>query len=143
MKLTIAKRLVPIVAAAIIGVTLMAGISQYMTEKVYSNTNYANINVIPSLLLLDDMRKNYLHTRVVAYHLFYSTTEAQKIEQESRINTYHQNVEDAFNKYEFNGCFGISCFADEKDKNLLIIKGQNEILINQINIEKTNVQDNL
>ncbi|WP_165795055.1 response regulator [Solimicrobium silvestre] len=118
MKLTILKRLVPVVAVALMGVTLIASISQYMNNKVYDSTNYANVNVVPSLLLLGEMRKNYFLAWISAQQLFFSINGTEKETLISQISVYRRNVEDTFNKYEFNGCFGTPCFTDEEDKSL-------------------------
>jgi signal transduction histidine kinase/DNA-binding response OmpR family regulator len=119
MRLTIAKRLVPVIITAVIGVALMAGVAQYMNDKVYSSTNYTNTNVIPSLVLLDEMRKDFLLARVVVYHMIIATNPTNREQQYNRVVAYRQKIDEAMTKYEFNGCYGISCISDETDKNLL------------------------
>jgi len=119
MKLTVTNRLVPVVATAIIGVALMAGVGQYMSEKVYNSTSFANRNVIPSLLLLDDIHKNFLLSRSAAYNLFFNSTDLNHDQLIRQVNEHRQKVDEALGKYEFNGCYDVSCMADDTDKSLL------------------------
>lgn len=106
----------------------MAGVGQFMNDKVYTNTNFSNQNVIPSMVLLDEARKHYLDSRVAVTKLASSSNEAERENLRIKISTNRQKIEDALNHYEYNGCFGVSCVADDTDKRLLY---QEKALLNQ------------
>ncbi len=131
MKLTIAKRLIPIIATAVLGVSIMAGISNYMTNKVYDSTNYANINIIPSLQLLDQLRKNFLLTRLDMDRLLFALKGHDNEGLSEQIAQTQKTIASDFHNYEFDGCLGISCIADIKDKNYL---EQEKVLWDEIRI---------
>ena len=116
MRLTIAKRLVPVTVAAIIGVTLMAGVGLTMNDKIYDRTNNANKTVIPALLLLDDIRKNFLLSRALAYRAVFSPENSNTEILSNKLSEYRQKIEEAVDKYEFNGCSETSCITDDTEK---------------------------
>jgi len=64
MKLSVAQKMLLLAGSALLGIVLLTGISQYLMNKVYDATNFANINVVPRMDILGDLRKNYLRTRL-------------------------------------------------------------------------------
>ena len=136
MKLTIAKRLIPVVATAIVGVSLMASLSKYSTDRIYTATDYANVSIIPSLLILEQIRKNALMSRVVTYRYIFTPNSTDSDLLESRIVDYEHKIDESFIEFATNGCSGSSCIADakiseffQKEKKAL---SQYNLLIHQI-----------
>ena len=118
MRVTITRRLVPVIAAAVLGVALMTGIGQLMGNRIFHSGDYVNRNIVPSLLLLADMRKNYLLSKVTAYNLLLSN-DSNNAPELNQLLDYQREVTRDLNAYEFNGCFEISCISDDNDKKLL------------------------
>ena len=50
--MTISLRLLALTAAAVFGLVLVAGVNLYQINKVYQLANYANDNVVPTILAL-------------------------------------------------------------------------------------------
>ncbi len=130
MRLTIAKRLVPVTVAAIIGVTLMAGVGLTMNDRIYDSTNNANKSVIPALLLLDDIRKNFLLARALAYRAIFSPDNSNTEILSGKLSEYRQKIEEAVDKYEFNGCSDASCITDDTEKKYHY---QEKVLLSEFN----------
>ena len=97
----------------------MAAVGQNMNEKIYASTNYSNINVAPSLLLLDELRRDYFLSRTAAYNLIFSPGDVSREQLHNQIIQYRQKAENALSKYEVNGCYNVSCISDETDRSLL------------------------
>ena len=116
MKMTVAQRLYLLVFSAALGLIILSGLGYYQMERVYSSANYANLNTVPSLVLLDDLRKNYLRTRIQMNRHILNTDSAKMAEIEDILKKNRQNVWDDLTKYEKDGCLGISCISDDKDK---------------------------
>ncbi|MBC7619047.1 MAG: MCP four helix bundle domain-containing protein, partial [Candidatus Saccharibacteria bacterium] len=117
MKLTVAKKMILLAGSALLGIMLLTGLGQQQINKVYEGANYANINTVPSLVLLDDIRKNYLRTRIQITRHILNDNDAAKAEIEEILNKNRQAVFDLVKKYLGpNGCGGQACAADDKDK---------------------------
>ena len=119
MKLSVAKKMALLVAAALLGILLSNGIGQYQMEKVYEAANYGNVNSAPSLILLDDMRRNYLRTRLEANRHLLITNEKILTEVETTITTHRKAMSGDLKKYATDGCLGSSCLSDDKEKELI------------------------
>lgn len=52
-------------AIAIIGTCTIFGISMKKMDQVYDQTNYSNVNSLPSILALNDITVNALRLRLV------------------------------------------------------------------------------
>ncbi|PRC91236.1 response regulator [Solimicrobium silvestre] len=119
MRLTVTQRMVFLIGTAIVGIAIMVGIGQYMMEKVYDSANNANVNAVPSLLVLGELRKNFDQTRMLVYRHILSYDDAKMAAMEVSLTAERQNVVESIQKYETNGCLGVNCFADDKDKSYL------------------------
>jgi len=118
MKLTIAKRMMLVIGTALLGVSIMTSVSQRMMQDVYDSVNYTNINTIPSLIILAELRKNYAVTRIDVYRHIIASTPQEMTKIEVEINADRRNITTSFSLYEVNGCLGISCISDAKDREL-------------------------
>src|SRR5476649_1649136 len=52
--MTIAQRLYLLIFTAIVGLASLAGLGLLQIEKVFTVTNFTNVNTVPSLLALDE-----------------------------------------------------------------------------------------
>lgn len=59
MKLTVGKNMALLVLAALLGLALLTGLEQYLMERVYDGANFGNVNAVPSLKVLGDLRRAF------------------------------------------------------------------------------------
>ncbi|HEX5394120.1 MAG TPA: methyl-accepting chemotaxis protein [Rhodocyclaceae bacterium] len=115
--MTVAQRMALLILSALIGIILLTGAALYQMSKVYEAANYANVNTVPSIVLLDDIRKNYLRTRIQMNRHILNTDEKTMGEIEEILKKNRQNVFDGVKRYlSPNGCGGNACVTDDKDK---------------------------
>ena len=112
MKLTVAKKLGLLAAAALLGVALLAGLSQYQMDTVYESASYSTVNTVPSLVVLDKLRDGYLRMRIRVTRHVLNTDSAKMAEIEKTIEDSRKTVDEQMKKYA-------ELLSDEKDKSLL------------------------
>ncbi|KIA80655.1 hypothetical protein QR66_09270 [Chromobacterium piscinae] len=105
-----------LVLAALLGLALLTALEQYLMEKVYEGANNANINAVPSLKILGELRRNLQEISTQAGRLDYGADMAERNRVEERLLVARDNVSNAIRAYETDGCAGTICFADEVDK---------------------------
>jgi len=119
MKLSVGQKMSLLVGCALLGISVLTGLSQALMEKVYDSANYANANSLPSVTVLDELRKNFLRARLhVSHHVLYMD-EAKMTESEVQLNLHRQGVLESIKRYEKNGCNGKTCISDENDRSYL------------------------
>ena len=118
--MTIAQRLYMLISAAAIGLIILAGINLYQMGRVYESANFANVNVVPSLVVLDQAAQEFGRLRVRVYRHVLNSDASKMGEIEVLIKEAQSKFEKAINGYEKDGCAGVPCVADEKDKALLM-----------------------
>jgi methyl-accepting chemotaxis protein len=106
--MTVAQRLLTLVITALIGLLSLAGMGYFQIEKVFEAANYGNINTVPSIVTLDDLRKNYLRIRIGMNRHILNTDPAAMPEIESVIKGNRDGAAAAIKKYE-------EYVADDKD----------------------------
>jgi methyl-accepting chemotaxis protein len=112
MTLTIKNKLILLAGAALLGIMVLAGSGQMQMNTVYENANYANVNSVPSILVIgraingiDDLR---LQT---ATHIL--NTDEKKIgEIDAGIRKARDSIEKELKDYE-------ALLSDDKDKKML------------------------
>jgi methyl-accepting chemotaxis protein len=119
MKMTIVRKMILLIATAILGLLALAWLGQSKMDEVYGKANYGNINVVPSVLILDEASVTFGRLRVRVYRHVLNTDVTKMADIESKIKEAQDAFTNAMRKYEVDGCFGKSCFADDKDKQLL------------------------
>ena len=119
MKLTVAKKMALLVFAALLGIILSNGIGQYQMEKVYDAANYGNVNSAPSLIMLDDIRRQYLRTRLETNRHLLITDDKIMAEVETVIKGHRKAMVDDLKKYVTDGCLGAACVSDDKEKEMV------------------------
>jgi methyl-accepting chemotaxis protein len=110
--MTVAQRLLTLVITALIGLLSLAGMSYFQIEKVFESANYANVNTVPSIVTLDDLRKNYLRIRIGMNRHILNTDPANMPEIESILKGNREGAAAAMKKYE-------DYVADDHDKSFL------------------------
>jgi len=121
MKLGVGQKMGLLVGSALIGISVLTGLSQVLMDKVFDRANFTNVNSLPSVVVLDELRKNYLRSRLhVSQHVLYvDEDEAKMTESEALANLHRKSVEENLKRYEINGCQGKTCIADENDRSYL------------------------
>jgi methyl-accepting chemotaxis protein len=112
MKLTVAQKISLLAGSALLGIAMLTGLSQQQMNKVYDGANYANVNIVPSIVLLDDLRKYFLRTRLGVNQHVMNTEEGKFAEIESRLKESRNATHETLKKYE-------ALLVDDKDKNFL------------------------
>jgi methyl-accepting chemotaxis protein len=111
MKLTVAQKMSLLGGSALLGIALLTGLGQYQMGKVFDAANYCTINTVPSLTMLDDLRKNVLRIRLGVNRHVLNSDASKMAEIESIIKGNRDAAHDALKKYE-------SSISDDKDKEM-------------------------
>ena len=79
--MTISQRLHVLVAAALLGLLLLTGINYVQMSQVYEKTNFGNVNVVPSIEILNKVVTEFGRLRVRVYrHALAAPEEKDAIE---------------------------------------------------------------
>lgn len=110
--MTVAKKMISLICAGLLGIIILAGAAQIQINKVFEETNYSNVNVIPSMHLLLLIQNDVYRTRIRMNRYILNTDKSQipklKADLDKAINSAKKGME----SYR-------SMLADEKDKELL------------------------
>lgn len=110
--MTVAKKMLLLVATALLGIIILAGSSQVQMNSVFNQTNYTNENVVPSLILLANIQNNVYRVRIRLNRFILNTKSAEIPKLEEDINKAIAAVKAGFKDYE-------SAISDDKDRELL------------------------
>nr|WP_081961169.1 methyl-accepting chemotaxis protein [Aquabacterium sp. NJ1] len=110
--LTVAQKFILLVLSAVIGIAVLAGVARVQMNKVYDGANYANVNVVPSLLLIAEASDASANIRVRTWRRIADSDPAHNVENDKVVAASLAKVEDTLKKYE-------ALLADDKDKALL------------------------
>jgi signal transduction histidine kinase/DNA-binding response OmpR family regulator len=116
---TIAARMALLTITALLGLVLVTGVGRYEMERVYDGANFGNVNAVPSLMVLDEMRRNFLELTVQLNRLLGATDNAELERIKKQVETTRHAVSHTIVRYETDGCLGTDCFADARDKSML------------------------
>ncbi len=111
--MTIAKRLYLLVLFAVAAMMMLAGLGVYQINRVFDAANFANVNVIPSLIELDHATDALANIRVKTWQALAAVDPEAKKTVRDGIPAEKSTVENSLNKYEKED------IADEKDKAML------------------------
>lgn len=109
--MTIAQKIISLLAAALLGIVLLAGLGQYQINRVFDITNFANINTVPANNILGKMRDNFFMINLEVIHIIEVNDPAEIAKSEQMIQEFQRGIEQSFKDYE-------ATIADEKDKQL-------------------------
>ena len=110
--MSISKQLMMMLAIAILGISAVFIIGLTKMEKVYEETNYCNVNALPSISSMSDMMRNFYRIRVYAFE--YMTTDDQEEMRKAgqMIKERKEALAEDIKSYA-------SLISDAKDKELL------------------------
>src|SRR5258706_15013377 len=111
--MTIAQRLYVLIFAAVVGLASLAGFGMVQMDRIYTATNFANINTVPSLLTLDEAFSGFAQVRLRVWQSMAQTDAVKKAALERQMEVAHASLVTALNKYEQKN------IADDKDRDLL------------------------
>jgi methyl-accepting chemotaxis protein len=112
MNMTVAKKLLMLTLIGMVGLIGLMLLSHQQMGDVYDETNYANTNIVPSMVSLDKIRYKFNTLRIrLANHTLLK--EADKMaDVEAAIKKLQTELADLFKEYEVY-------VADDKEKQLL------------------------
>ncbi|MDI1276166.1 MCP four helix bundle domain-containing protein, partial [Methylobacter sp.] len=110
--MTVIQKMLLMVVSALVGIGGLAGVGQYQMQGVYDKANFANINVIPSIILLDEATASLANMRAMVYQHILQKDQAKRSELEQKMGANRKKVDEALTKYE-------PLLADDKDKVML------------------------
>jgi len=112
MKLTVAKKMIVLITTAVIGLVGLVVLGQIKIDQVFETANFTNINVVPSIVVLDNATKDFGRLRVRLYRHVLNSDAAKMAEIEVKLNESRAGVEKALKDYE-------ALIADDKDRKML------------------------
>ena len=110
--MTLKQRLILLISSAALGLIVLAGLSAYQIERVFTITNYSNVNSLPSVRVLQEAYVPLASIRAQVWQHITLEDKGRMAEIEGRINTNMAKLEDSLKRYE-------SLISDEKDRQLL------------------------
>ena len=110
--MTVSKKMLSLILSAAFGIILLAIVGLTQMGRVYETTNYANVNVVPSILTLDEAFSPMAAARTQLWQHIAASDTAVMAGLEEKIAANHHKVDEALKKYE-------GLVSDEKDKSLL------------------------
>ncbi len=110
--MTVVKKMILLVLAALIGIVALAAMGRYQLVRVYDAASYGTVNSVPSFLALDEAFEQLAVYRTrVWQHV--AQTDADKLAAiEQQIGEHRRKIDEALKKYE-------ALVSDDKDKALL------------------------
>jgi methyl-accepting chemotaxis protein len=119
MNLTVVKKMMLLASSALMGIVLLVGLGQQQMNKVFETTNFANTNVVPSILVLDEVRGQFGNVRALVLQHVIADTEADMRDFEQKVSAAQDKLDDKLKSYDSNACLGVSCLTDDKEKAML------------------------
>jgi methyl-accepting chemotaxis protein len=111
--MNIQKQLMALVSIALVGIITIFGLGVVKLDQVYDETNFCNVNSLPSIVLLDDAIQDASSMRT---NLWKSVVENDKDEitkLDAKIRQSNKDLNTKLNRYEKE------LTADEQDKAFL------------------------
>jgi methyl-accepting chemotaxis protein len=110
--LTVAQKFILLVLSALAGIAVLAAVSTVQMKKVYDAANFSYVNVMPSVLVLDEAAGYISTMRTRAWQQIADDDKTRVAEIDQTIADLASKAEATFKKYE-------ALIADDKDKALL------------------------
>jgi methyl-accepting chemotaxis protein len=110
--MTVSKKMLLLVATALLGILILAGSAQLQINSVFDQTNYSNENVIPSMILLGDIQNNVYRVRIRLNRYILNEDPNEALKLEADIDKAIAAAQAGFKKYS-------TMLADDKDRELL------------------------
>ncbi len=100
MNMTVVKKIILLIATAVIGLVVVAWVGRTSMVNVYEKTNFTNINTVPSLVNLGDAGQRLGRLRVRVYRHVLNDDVAEKARIEATIKEAQDSIEKALKEYE-------------------------------------------
>lgn len=110
--LTVGRRLAVLIVVAAIGLVSIAATGLLQMNHVHDTAGFAQANVVPSLLVLDNAQESFTSMRARTFQSLLATDAAKKNQLLQVAKENHANLDAHLKEYE-------SLIADQKDKELL------------------------
>lgn len=111
--MTIAQRIVTLIATSILCLIAIFGISYLQMDRVFKEANYANENTVPSLEILNNATISFYTIRTLTLHHVVSTDTDEMAETEKAISEAIKNLDKALADYE-------PYISNDEDRGLLV-----------------------
>ncbi|MDR3417912.1 MAG: methyl-accepting chemotaxis protein [Nevskia sp.] len=111
--MTVGKKMLLLVLSGLLGLIGVSGMGQYQIDKVYTAANYANVNSVPSLVLLGEAMKHLTAVRVALYRHTLTTDSEGMAKEEQVAAASRQKLDEDLKRYESD------YISDDKDRQLL------------------------
>ena len=110
--MNISKQLIAMLSIAILSTCTIFGISFIKMEQVYTETNYSNVNTLPSVFVLNEAMQVAYKLRLAIWQHISQTDTLAKDKVETNIQALEKSLNDALKSYEV-------LISDKKDKEYL------------------------
>jgi methyl-accepting chemotaxis protein len=110
--MTVTKKMLMLVLSALFGIALLSGIAIVQMGKVFDAANFGNVNVVPSIVVLDELRANFNRVRINMNRHILNNDPRIMAEIEKDLTERRQGVLEDIKKYE-------PLLADDKDREYL------------------------
>lgn len=110
--MTVAKKMSLLVATALLGIVVLAGVAQVQMNRVFEQANFTSVNIIPAMQLMERMRKNILMARITLNAHILNTDMKKKEGLEADLKAHVADAKGAMDEFE-------KLLADDKDRQLL------------------------
>ncbi|HTF96763.1 MAG TPA: methyl-accepting chemotaxis protein [Cellvibrio sp.] len=111
--MTVAKKMLLLVATALLGIIILGGAAQIQINTVFEQANYTNENVLPSMQLLTNIQSNVYRARIRLNRYILNTIPANAEQLETDLHKAVSDVQAGLKEYE-------GFLADDRDKELLV-----------------------
>jgi methyl-accepting chemotaxis protein len=109
--ISVVKKMMLLVITAILGLISLSTFSIKETNNVYESANFANVNTVPAMVALDDIRKHYLKMLVTVYRHVQTSDEKKLTALETTLTEEYKAIDKGLADYE-------ATIVDEKDRKL-------------------------
>ncbi len=110
--MTIKQRLLLLVGAALISLVALTAINHHQMNKVYDAANYSNVNIVPSIEVLNIVAVEFGRARVRVFRHLMATEPNEWDDAEKTIQETRTRIDKAFKDYE-------ALVANDEDRRLL------------------------
>ena len=98
--MTVAKKLYVLIAVAILGMVLLAGVGTYQIERVNTAASFSTVNTVPSILELDRTINAMYSVRIATWKYISDTDPLLRQETEKSIVAALDKVAESLDRYE-------------------------------------------
>src|SRR4051794_38290532 len=98
--MSIGKKIVSLVLAALAGIVLLFGVGEYQVSRVYEAASYANINTVPGLIVLQDAVIPVALIRIDVWKHMHAPDDAHRDRLEQDIAERRRHLDDVLKRFE-------------------------------------------